>query len=99
MTKMRLVDKLMGLKVACQNQLMHATLLIMLCIVDKGDAFECSARDYQGAYIMLLVTHTFSFVPFSVTIYRFNSGKMSLNLERCVEFISLILYMLTIFYV
>lgn len=97
--KLRVVDKMMGIKASCQNQLLHATLLVMLLSINKGDAFDCTARPYKTAFILLVTTHTFALVPFSFTAHRFYTEKMSLNLERSLEFISLMLYMMTIFYV
>lgn len=71
----------------------------MLLIINKGEAFDCTARNYKTAFALLIVTHIFSFVPFAVTAYRFNTSEMRLNLEKTLEFISLVLYMLTILYV
>ena len=97
--RVNVLDQLMGLKVACQNPLFHITLLIILCFCSTGSAFDCTERNYRIAYAWMMFNHLFAFIPFFTTMVRFAKEIKCLHLEKALELMSLISYLLGIFYV
>jgi len=97
--EMIVLDQLMGLKVALQNPLLHVLFLIVLAITNTGDSFECEIRNYKSAYIFSMVSHVFAFIPFTTTILRFSKDWKCLYFEKTLELLSLVIYLMSIFYV
>ena len=97
--EMLVLDQLMGLKVALQNPLLHVLFLIILIMTDTGNSFECEIRNYKSAYVFSMVSHVFAFVPFTTTILRFSKDWKCLYFEKALELLSLVIYLMSIFYV
>jgi len=91
----KVLDQLVGLKVALQNPVFHIIFLIILLICNTGDAFDCEARDYKLSYSFVLTCHIISFVPLVMWMFSIDAKYF----EKTFELINMVIYLFAIFFV